>query len=318
MEGGYLMAKAYEFIKAQQRSQEWLEIRKAGLGASDIAAVVGVSPYKTPWQLWAEKSGIMQPQKVGAAAQRGVLLEDAVAKWFELETGNRTRNSNGVVRLVDHPWAMASLDRTIVGSKDLLEIKTSSSPRWQMYPVPPEVYAQIQWQAMIMQAPVVWVAALLGGLVFRLERVEANPEYQRNLFAAGQDFMRRVREADAPELDGKDSSAYALAHPQESEQMVEASPEIERLFNAYKEASYEAKLAEQHSQDLEVQIKQAIGEAAGIFGRGWLATWKQSKPSQVVDWEAIANEMGANPPLILKHTKERPGSRRFTWKEAGE
>ncbi len=74
------MSKKHEFVKAPQRSPEWLELRRQGLGASDMAAVMGVSPYKTPYQLWAEKTGATPEQKVGAAANRGVILEDAVAR----------------------------------------------------------------------------------------------------------------------------------------------------------------------------------------------------------------------------------------------
>ncbi len=48
------MPKQFEFIKAEQRSEEWLKLRREGLGASDIPAVLGISPYKTPYQLWAE------------------------------------------------------------------------------------------------------------------------------------------------------------------------------------------------------------------------------------------------------------------------
>ncbi|NBR91300.1 MAG: hypothetical protein EBS68_15585, partial [Rhodobacteraceae bacterium] len=81
------MSKQYEFVKAPQRSPEWLELRRQGLGASDMAAVMGVSPYKTPYQLWAEKTGATPPQKVGAAAQRGVILEDAVGRYYEEERG---------------------------------------------------------------------------------------------------------------------------------------------------------------------------------------------------------------------------------------
>jgi len=117
------MSRRYEFINAPQRSPEWFEIRKGGITATGITAINGTSPYKTAYRLWAELTGQVEEQQAGSAAQRGQLLEQAVADFYTLETGAKLRKSNGIVRLKEHPWAMASLDRTIVGDPEgLVEI----------------------------------------------------------------------------------------------------------------------------------------------------------------------------------------------------
>ena len=108
------MSKRFEFVSAPQRSPEWFEMRKGGITATGITAINGTSPYKTAYRLWAELTGQVGEQEVGAAAQRGQLLEQAVADYYTAETGKKLRKSNGIVRLKEHPWAMASLDRTIV------------------------------------------------------------------------------------------------------------------------------------------------------------------------------------------------------------
>jgi len=309
------MAKKFEFVKAEQRSQKWLDLRAEGIGASDIPAVIGVSPYKTPYQLWAEKRGEFKPAPLGAAADRGILLEDSVAAWYEKETGRKTKKSNGIVRLKIAPWAMASLDRTIVGEPDgLLEIKTSASPRWSLYPVPPEVIAQVQWQMYITGAAWCDVAALLGGLTFKVVRVMADPAYQKEIMAKAIDFRLRVQSGNAPSVQGTDSDVFAALHPQTSEEYVPASDEIERLASSYEEAQLEEKIATERMQDLAMQLKEMIGEKSGIIGHGWQATWKENKPTRKTDWRSVAEELNAAPAVIDVHTKEVAGARVFRFR----
>lgn len=313
------MAKRFEFIKAAQRSPEWLALRSTGVGASDIPAILGISPYKTPYRLWAEKRGEAHGAPMGAAAQRGVLLEDAVGKWYEEETGAKLRASHGVVRLKAEPWAMASLDRTIVGEPDgLVEIKTSASPRWTLYPVPPEVVAQVQWQMFITGAKWVDVVALLGGLAFKVTRVAADEQYQQEIFRKAKQFHEQVQSGVAPSPAGTDSDVFALLNQQTQDEMVLASDAAERLAAAYEEAAEEERIATERMQDLAMELKQLIGDKAGIMGRGWSATWKTNKPSRKVDWKAIAEKAAIPEDVIEAATLEVPGSRVFRFKRRNQ
>lgn len=311
------MGKRYEFVAAPQRSTEWLELRAKGLGASDMAAVMGVSPYKTAYQLWAEKTGAIEPPKLGAAAQRGVLLEDAVARYYELERDVKLRKSNGVVRLLEQPRFMASLDRTIVGDRGIVEIKTSASPRWSMYPVPPEVIAQTTWQMGIVGAPWCDVAVLLGGLVFRIERVSFDEQLWNMMRESATRFLEAVDNATAPQLHPNDAAAFAAATPQASDEIVVADDSAERVFRQLRELQHEQHFLEEKASALEIVLKEAIGERAGISGNGWTIYWKQAKTSAKTDWEAVARELGATDELAAKHTTERAGSRRFVIKDGG-
>ena len=108
------MSKRFEFVSAPQRSPEWFEMRKSGITATGITAINGTSPYKTAYRLWAELTGQVGEQEVGAAAQRGQLLEQAVADYYTAETGKKLRKSNGIVRLLEHLFS-PDLDR---GGKD--------------------------------------------------------------------------------------------------------------------------------------------------------------------------------------------------------
>lgn len=316
------MGKRYEFVKATQRSAEWLELRRRGLGASDMAAVMGVSPYKTPYGLWAEKTGAVEPQKVGAAANRGVLLEDAVGTWYEQERGVKLRKSNGVVRLKANPRFMASLDRTIAGSPGIVEIKTSASPRWSTWPVPPEVVLQTTWQMGIVGAPWCDVAALLGGLVFKVERVQFDPALWETMQVAATRFLELVDTNTPPALEALDAMAYAEATPQATEEFAVADAAHERVLRQYQETATEVHFLEQKQAALEMVLKEAIAEKAGLTGDGWTVYWRQARPSTVTDWRAVAESLQGLAPdtygeALARFTKERAGSRRFIVRDGG-
>ena len=306
------MSKQYEFVKAEQRSPEWFALRADGITATDVSVIAGLNPYKTPYQLWAEKLGKYEPEPVGPAAIRGILLENTVAEFYEMETGRELRRSNGIVRLKQIPWVMASLDRTIVGEEGLVEIKTSTSPRWSLHPVPPEVVAQVQWQMFVTGAPWVDVAVLLGGLVFRIERVKADWKYQAELFSKAEGFREALATQTPPTLQGQDSDALAAVVPQASEEYVNASDGIERVAALYAEKQYEAKLLDEELQNLAISLKEAIGDKAGIVGNGWQASWKQNKASAKTDWKEVATKV--DPKIIEAATREVPGARVFRFK----
>jgi putative phage-type endonuclease len=312
------MKKAWEFIKAPQRSEAWLELRRQGLGASDMAAVMGVSPYKTPYQLWAEKTGMTPEQKVGDAARRGVILEDAVGQYYEQERGVKLRKSNGIVRLKKHPRIMASLDRTIVGeTKGIVEIKTSASPRWSMWPVPPEVMIQVHVQMGIVGAEWCDVVALLGGLVFKIERVEFDAQLWAEIQRSAMLFLEAIDSKTPPQLEALDAQAYAIATPQESDEFVEADSSLENVYRQLREVNAELHFLEEKKGSLEIILKEAIGNKAGLAGAGWTVYWKQARPSQVTDWKMVAQAAGALPSVITTYTDTKAGSRRFIINDGG-
>ena len=317
------MSKRFEFVAAPQRSAKWFKLRKEGITATDAVVIAGLSPYKTVYQLWAEKSGLVEEQAVGAAAYRGVILEDAVATYYEAETGSKLKKSNGVVRVKEIPWAMASLDRTIVGQPGLVEIKTSASRRWSLYPVPPEVEAQVQWQMFVTGAPWVDVVALLGGLVFRIERIKENIQLQTELCQKAIQFREALAAGTPPAMVGIDSETFAQVVPQGSEEWVPADDEAERIARTYEELRLEGKVIDEQLLEMAMILKEKIAEKAGIAGADWVATWKQNKASAKTDWKAVAAVLKGVAPetyetSVTAFTSETPGARVFRFKREGE
>ena len=94
---------------------QWLAARQKGIGGSDAAAVCGVSRYKTPLQLWQEKTGRVQPPDLGdnSRVRAGNALEEVVAVWWQEETGMACRRDNKIRAAKDRPYLLANVDRVI-------------------------------------------------------------------------------------------------------------------------------------------------------------------------------------------------------------
>ena len=78
--------KNYTIIRPATH-EEWLKARELGIGSSDVGTILGVNKYDTPYMLWRRKVGIDPPVEQNDAMLWGHLLEDAIARYFELKSG---------------------------------------------------------------------------------------------------------------------------------------------------------------------------------------------------------------------------------------
>ncbi|EOA2606900.1 lambda-exonuclease family protein, partial [Enterococcus hirae] len=90
--------------------REWLEDRKRGIGGSDVATVLGLNKYKSPYQLWLEKTGQIElKDSESEPAYWGNVLEEVVAKEFQERTGKKVRRRNQVFEHPLHPFLRANI-----------------------------------------------------------------------------------------------------------------------------------------------------------------------------------------------------------------
>ena len=94
--------------------EQWLEIRRHGIGGSDVAAVLGLSPWCTPVQVWQDKTGQGEKQPETPSMYWGKQLEDLVAKEFQRRMGMKVQRVNRVIRDGENGWMVANIDRAIV------------------------------------------------------------------------------------------------------------------------------------------------------------------------------------------------------------
>lgn len=113
----------YIELNVEQGSQEWLDIRKTHITGTDAAIILGKNPWKTPYKLWSQKMGLVEPDKVNSKMLAGQKYEPVARARFEELIGNAyppTVNINP-----EEPWMMASTDGVSLSRLEMIEIKCS-------------------------------------------------------------------------------------------------------------------------------------------------------------------------------------------------
>lgn len=108
---------------------EWLAEREKGIGASEVAAILGLSPWDTPFSLWLKKTHQAEPEPENFAMRRGHYLEDAVVQWWQDETGEKVIKASAADIIYVHPYydfMRVTPDRIVKGRKKMLEVKSTA------------------------------------------------------------------------------------------------------------------------------------------------------------------------------------------------
>lgn len=143
-------------------SAEWFAQRRAGITATDLPKILGLSQYGNALSVWHDKRGTLPEEPAGEAALWGTLLEDTVAREWARRRGVRVRRTG--VWVGAESWMRASPDRLVVGTGEALEVKTRSAfvmGKWSDG-IPDDVLAQVAWQRLVCGFTRVHVAVLFG------------------------------------------------------------------------------------------------------------------------------------------------------------
>ena len=300
--------------------EQWLDIRQLGIGSSDAAVAVGLSPYKCPLSLWLEKTARKAPEDISQkeAVLWGVELEPVLAQVYTKRTGYKVRRVNAVLQHPEHTFMLANLDREVVGHPDgpgILEIKTASyhsAPQWEEG-VPVAYQCQVLHQLAVTGHAWAEVAVLIGGQDFRIYRIERDEEKIGDLIRREAHFWQQVRQDWQPEPDGSSDAAAALGwlFPRDDGQTVDLSDssEFNQLFGQLLQLREQKEVVEQQESLIKQRLQATLGEAtAGLFANGKI-TWKRSKDRLAPDLERLGQD---HPDLLSHYVKPVPGVRRFT------
>lgn len=307
-----------------QEREKWLAERKSGIGGSDAAAVLGLSPWATPVNVWLDKTGRSAPKPETPQMKYGTYFEDYVAKLYAEETGRAVQRFN---KMLHKGCLLGNIDRLVVpeGGKiashqgeirtdTLLECKTSGMD-WNGE-VPTYYYTQVMhYLGLDDNLKHADVAVMYRhNLKFEVFHVERDDEvikamFERltdwwNEYVVGDKMPPPVNEADCKLL-------WARSNPGKS---VTATEEIEAKVKAYLEADARAKEAKAEADKVKGEICAFMqdGEVLTDLTGKPILTYKSAKDSVKTDWEAVARTLNATDDLIAKFTKTTPGSRRFT------
>lgn len=264
-----------------------LELRKTGIGGSEIAAVLGESRFATPFDVWLSKTqGWVQAETEDM--RRGSFLEDGIARWYAQRYGvEGLLDEHGTVVHAAKPIALCTPDRIVGGlARRLVSIK---APRrggglWGepgTDHVPPEYLLQLQWEHAICSThgalnEEMHLAALVDGdLAVYITR--ADRELQAwMLDYAEQWWARHVVGGEQPSLDGSSQAKEWLKSrfPKDAGEVREATARETRLLVELQLAEGEADKWAGEVETLKSELKLSMGTAARIEAPCGTASWK--------------------------------------------
>jgi len=303
---------------------DWLAVRKRGIGSSDAAAAVGLNPYKSQLELWLEKTGRdsgLPKSDVNdeeSPTYWGNILESIVARHYTQRTGNRVRRINAVLQHPDAKldWMLANIDREVTGAEDvqILECKTAgiNGARLWKEGVPVYVQLQVMHQLAVTGKQAADVAVLLGGQHLEIHRIERDDELIHWLIELEKEFWGYVLRDTPPPADGSESAERSLRclYPLDQGRTLDFSEDV-ILSSAFDELkSVRATLDRQGKREAELkqQLQQAMGDASrAVFASG-VVSWRKAKDSVVLD---VAQALKEKPYLLARYPATKTGSRRF-------
>ena len=298
---------------------EWLALRRTGIGGSDAGAIMGVSPYKGAFSVWADKQGKLPPLEDNEAMRQGRDLEDYVARRFAEVSGLKVRHEYSMLRSVDHPCMLADIDRRIIGERAGLECKTSrdiTMARYRNGEYPMEYYCQCLHYLAVTGWDCWYLAVLVYGtdlLIYKICRDEVLDDIEA-LIKAEEAFWDNHMVLDVPPApDALDSTAAALGsvYPHEDGTTVCADQDSDQALTDLAALKAQKRALDRQITERENQIKAAMGEAEVIAGTSVSATWRSSERTTISKTKLLK----AYPNINMDAITDRNIQRRFAIKE---
>ena len=291
--------------------EQWLTVRRTGVGGSEVAAVLGMSKYTSAHEVYLDKRGELpldRPQHpdLAEAAFWGLAHEPTIARVFSERSGLAVVEGPGTLAHAERRWMLANVDRYVLDEdaqpSSLLEIKTRSAYQLDEWldSVPDGPALQTHWYLAVTGYSHAHVAALLGGNRLLIHRVERDEALVEHLVALVGEFWQGVLEAPSP-VDGSEATEELLGHlykvKAESVTVARTRPRSRRCWNARRELkAREARTADE-LREVDNRLKAVAGEAEIVKTQGAVAfTWKQNGPLATKRFAA------AHPDLAQQYT----------------
>ena len=304
--------------------EEWLAVRKQGIGSSDAAAACGIHPYLSMLELWMIKTGRMESSideslEGYSPLYWGNTLEPMVAKYYQEHTGNKVRRVNAILQHPDPDkhFMLANLDYSVVGSDkiQILECKTAGEHGAKLWKhgVPLYVTCQVQHQLAVTGKTAAHICVLLCGHEAKIYKVERDERLIQSIMEHERLFWQYVQTDTPPTPDHSESAARALKQlypntkPSSKVDLTDDDGANELFEQLLSYRDYMQELEQRHDQ-VKHQLQTLIADnEVAVFEKGAIS-WKRSKDSVGLDSKAVIK---AYPELLAKFSKTRQGSRRF-------
>jgi putative phage-type endonuclease len=303
--------------------------RPWGIGGSDIGAIVGLSPYRSAVDVWAEKvRGASSTDSAAIHLRFGQHLEPFVAQEYERVTGHQTHELPKTLRHKTYAHLFAHVDRLVsvkgapvldkrgsVCTTTLLECKTASafsSDQWGQAwtdEVPAAYLAQCLWYTTITGCEEANLAVLLGNSDFRIYRVCHDEELGQSLIDAALSFWDRHVLTGVPPEASTRSEVVRLYPKEVSGSAVEACAQTLSQLKKLSRIQRLTKSLEARADLIKDQLAVSMGGAERLCAQGkTLATWRSCAPTQRVDVTRLRRD---RPDIVRDYIVETPAARRL-------
>lgn len=294
--------------------EEWLALRKSGIGGSDAGAICGLNKYVSPIDVFMDKTNLqLVKEEQNEAMRLGSDLEEYVAKRWEEATGKKVRKNNFMLQHDEYDFMLANIDREVVGEKAILECKTASpysADHWKDASIPPHYVIQCLHYMAVTGVEKCYLACLIYGRGVEFREIERDENAINNLIQLEKNFWEEYVVKDKmPPADGSKAADEAI-----KEKYAESSPgaevEIDGIdLKRYDEITQLIASMEREKKQIEQNIKLQMEEAE----IGWIGdrkvTWKTCKGRTTLDSKRLEKE---HPAIYTQYSKVGKPSRRFS------
>ena len=289
------MAKMILSVEESKDHNKWLKVRNMGIGGSDAGVIMGLNPYKSPFQLWMEKTGEIQPEDLSdnEFVYWGTVHEPNIAKRVTEVTGKGVIR-RGTLQSDEFPFMLANVDRMIIGEDAGLECKTANAfagKNWKDDEVPDSYYCQCIHYMAVTGCKKWYIAVLVGGNHFIWKEIQRNEEDIQALIKAESEFWDKVQKKEMPPVDWTVSCANALKERfHDNGKEMELPSETEKILQKLDEYQETEKTLKQEIQLQRNKICEILGDfQVGRIGNRKVL-WKAQNGRESVDLRKLKKE----------------------------
>ncbi|CAJ4810485.1 phage-type endonuclease [Burkholderia pseudomallei] len=256
--------------------EQFLIERKSGVGGSDAAPILGLSPFKTAYEVWLDKT---RTELIGndvdslERVQFGRLMEDIIAREYARREGVKVRRRHELIRHPRYQWMIANPDRLIEGRRCGLECKNVDSMAFRLGDwgepgtdqAPDEYVLQCQHYMVVLDYPVWHLAACVGGNRLVTFVIERDKELSEMLIDAEHEFWQHVEERRPPPLDYEHPMSLPLLrrlYPGTNGETMELGEDMVHWHHVKEQADHIVEQYKSVSQVARNHILEAIGSAS--------------------------------------------------------
>lgn len=283
--------------------------RTTFIGASEAAAIIGISPWQTPMDIWRRKVA-PEPEPENEQLQWGTLLEPLILRQyadrkniFLLHDRQRTFSRANVTCHVD---AISYADPR---GPVIVEAKSTREPYW---PGVPDYYdVQVQVQMELADMDFCDVATLHQGNTLQIYEVKRDRQRGAALVETCQEWWHKHIINGEPETPINDDD-FAHLYPRHTpDKEMEATPSIESMVNRICDLKASEREVKEELKEAMLEVKLAMKDAEKLIGQDGrvLVTFKTAQPSRIVDTKALIASLDAE--YVARYFIDRLGSRRF-------